>query len=154
MNKMSDLLIDYAGSPKVVYKWNRHPKGQLIALPVWERNWFHHTENDFEPTPPSRHEIRKASIELAKLSFALKMTEDARREETRREQIGRTTHVEYEWLNMRVYVNEERDEITACQLGVFDGWRINVPFSKFRESGKDLVAFALEMKKKATSESQ
>ena len=27
---------------------------------------------------------------------------------------------------LQVYMNEERDEITACQLGVFDGWRINV----------------------------
>ena len=55
-----------------------------------------------EPTVPTRLMfIRKASIELAKLSFALEKTEDARREEKRLEQLGVTTHIEYEWLNCK-----------------------------------------------------
>ena len=37
LGRMSDLLIDYTGSPEVLYKWHRHPKGELIALPLWVR---------------------------------------------------------------------------------------------------------------------
>ena len=153
MRKMNDLLIEYAGSPEVSYKWHRHPEGEMIALPVWVRNWFHHTENNFEPTPPSRHEIRRAAIELLKLSYVLEMTEDARREETRREQIGGTTMIEYQWLNMQVYMDEGRNEITVCQLGVFDGWSIKGSYSDYHDSGEELVAFALKLKHKAKSKS-
>ena len=53
LSKMSGLLMEYAGSPEVLYKWHRHPEGETIALPVLVRNWFHHTENALEPTPPS-----------------------------------------------------------------------------------------------------
>ena len=153
LSKMSDLLIEYAGSPEVLYKWHRHPKGELIALPVWVRNWFHHTENAFEPTPPSRHEIRRAATELAKLSFALEMTEDARRKETRREQIGGTTMIEYQWSNIQVYVDEERNEITVCQLGLSNGWSIRESYSNYRDSGEELVGFALKLKQQAKSKS-
>jgi len=153
LRKMSDLLIEYAGSPEVLYKWHRHPEGELIALPVWVRNWFHHTENSFEPTPPSRHEIRKATMELVKLSFALEITEDVRREETHREQIGRTTMIDYSWLNIRVYVDEERNEMTVCQLGVFDGWSIRESYSNYHDSGQELVDFALILRQKAKSKS-
>ena len=153
LSRMSHLLIEYAGSPEVLYKWQRHPEGEMIALPVWVRNWFHHTENNFEPTPPSRHEIRRAAMELVKLSLVLEMTEDARREETRCEQIGGTTRIEYQWLNMQVYLNEGRNEITVCQLGVFDGWKINGPYSDFHDSGEELVDFALKLKQKAKSKS-
>ena len=153
LGRMSHLLIEYAGSAEVLYKWHRHPEGEVIALPVWVRNWFHHTENTLEPTPPSRHEIRKAAMELLKLSFVLEMTEDARREETRREQIGRTTKIEYQWLNMQVYMNAGQNEITVCQLGVFDGWRIERPYSDFHDSGEELVDFALKLKPKAKSKS-
>lgn len=61
LRAMNNLLIEYAGSPEVLYKWHSHPKGELIALPVWVRNWFHHTENALEPKSPSRHEIRRAA---------------------------------------------------------------------------------------------
>ena len=105
LSNMSDLLVQYAGSPKVLHKWSRYPKGQLIALPVWVRNWFHHTENTFEPVPPSRHEIRRASAELIKLSSALEMSEEERRQETRREENEHSTTIEYGWLNMAVYLN-------------------------------------------------
>ena len=153
LSRMSQLLIEYAGSAEVLYKWHRHPKGELIALPVWVRNWFHHTENAFEPTPPSRHEIRKAAMELLKLSSVLEMTEDARRAETHREQIGETTRIEYQWLNMQVYMNEGRNEITVCQLGVFDGWKIERRYSDFHDSGEELVDFSLKLKQKAKSKS-
>ena len=153
LSRMSDLLIKYAGSPEVLYKWHRHPEGEMIALPVWVRNWFHHTENTFEPTPPSRHEIRRAAMELVKLSFALEMTEDARREETRREQIGGTTMIEYQWLDMQVYMNEGRNEITVCQLGVFNGWSIKGSYSDYHDSGEELVDFALKLKQEAKSKS-
>ena len=153
LSRMSQLLIEYAGSAEVLYKWHRHPKGELIALPVWVRNWFHHTENAFEPTPPSRHEIRKAAMELLKLSSVLEMTEDARRAETHREQIGETTRIEYQWLNMQVYMSEGRNEITVCQLGVFDGWRIERRYSDFHDSGEELVDFSLKLKQKAKSKS-
>ncbi len=153
LSKMSDLLIEHAGSPEVLYKSYRRPQGEMIALPVWVRNWFHHTENAFEPTPPSRHEIRKATIELVKLSHVLEMTEDARRAETHREQIGGTTRIEYQWLSMQVYMDEGRNEITVCQLGVFDGWRIERPYNDFHDSGEELVDFALRLKRKAKSKS-
>ncbi len=149
LRKMSDLLINYAGSPKVSYKSPRCPEGELIALPVWVRNWFHHTENDFEPIPPSRHEIRRAAMDLVKLSFALEMTKNERREETRHKQIGSTTMIEYQWLNMQVYVDEKRDEITVCQLGLFHGWSITESYTNYRDSGKELVDFALALKQKA-----
>ena len=56
-----------------------------------------------EPTVPTRLRLIRgeASIELAKLSFALEKTEDARRAEKRLEQLGVTTHIEYEWLNCK-----------------------------------------------------
>ena len=151
MSKMSDLLIEYAGSPEVSYKWHRHPKGEKIALPVWVRNWFHHTENNFEPTPPSRHEIRRAATELVKLSFALEMTEEARREETRREQIGGTTTIEYRWLNMQVHMDERRNEITVFQPDLWNGWSIKGSLSDYHDSGEELVDFALKLKQKAKS---
>ena len=151
LSKMSHLLMEYAGSPEVLYKWRRHPEGELIALPVWVRNWFHHTENAFEPTPPSRHEIRRAATDLVRLSFALEMTENARRAETRREQIGGTTMMEYQWLNIQVYVNEQRNEITVCQPGVFNGWHITETYSNYLECGEELVDFALKLKQKAKS---
>ena len=153
LSKMSNLLIEYAGSPEVLYKWHRYPEGEKIALPVWVRNWFYHTENAFEPTPPSRHEIRRALGDLIKLSLALEMTEDARQAETHREQIGGTTMIEYRWLSMQVYMNEGRNEITVCQLGVFDGWRIKGSYSDYRDSGEELVDFALKLKQEATSKS-
>ncbi len=153
LSKMSDLLIEYAGSPQISYKWHRHPKGELIALPVWVRNWFHHTENAFEPTPPSRHEIRRSATELVRLSFALEMTEDARRNETRREQIGGATMIEYQWLNIQVYVDEKRNEITVCQLGLSNGWSIRESYSNYRDSGEELVDFALKLKQQANSKS-
>ena len=146
LGKMSDLLIEYAGSPEVLYKWCRHPEGELIALPVWVRNWFHHTENVFEPDAPSRHEIRRAAWELVKLSFALEMTEDERREETRREQSGDTFMVQYQWLNMEVHVDEGRNEITVCQLGLFNGWSIKESYNNYLDSGEELVDFALKLK--------
>ena len=150
LSKMSDLLIDYAGSPEVLYKWHRHPEGELIALPLWVRNWFHHTENAYEPVPPSRHEIRRAAMDLVKLSFALEMTEDSRREETHREQWpGGTTRIEYQWLSMQVFVNEKRNEITVGQLGVFDGWSIDEKYSNYLNSGEEFVDFLLKLKQKA-----
>ena len=148
-SKMSNLLVEYAGSPEVLYRWYRRPEGEMVALPIWVRHWFHHTENAYEPTPPSRHEIRRAARELLKLSLALEMTKDGRRAETHREQIGGTTRIEYQWLNMQVYVDEGRNEITVCQLGVFDGWSIKRPYSDFHESGEELVDFALRLKQKA-----
>ena len=151
LGKMSDLLIEYAGSPEVSYKWHRHPEGELIALPVWVRNWFHHTENAFEPAPPSRHEIRRAAWELVKLSLALEMTEDERREETRREQSRGVSIVQYQWLNMEVHVDEERNEITVCQPGLSNGWSIKESYSNYRDSGEDLVDFALKLKRLAES---
>ena len=153
LRKMSDLLIEYAGSPEVLYKRPERPEGELIALPVWVRNWFHHTENTLEPTPPSRHEIRRATRELAKLSFAVEMTEGARRKETRREQIGETTRVEYQWLNMQVFVDEKRNEVTVCQLGACEGWHIKESYSTYHDSGEELVDFALTLKQKARSQS-
>jgi hypothetical protein len=150
LGRMSDLLIDYAGSPEVLYKWHRHPEGELIALPLWVRNWFHHTENAFEPVPPSRHEIRRAAMDLVKLSFALEMTDNARREETRREQWpGGTTMIEYQWLSIQVFVDERRNEITVCQLGVFNGWSIEATYSNYLDSGEELVDFVLKLKQKA-----
>ena len=146
LSRMSDLLVEYAGSPKVLYKWNRHPEGQLIALPVWVRNWFHHTENTLEPVPPSRHEIRRASRELIKLSWVLEMSKEERRQETRREQTEHSTTIEYKWLNMAVYLNEMRNLFWVYQLGVWDGWRIEVPYSEYSESGENLVDFALKLK--------
>lgn len=153
LREMTNLLIEYAGSPEVLYKSHRHPKGELVALPVWVRNWFHHTENAFEPTPPSRHEIRRAARELVKLSLALEITDDERRKETRREQIGGTTVIEYQWLSLQVYMNEERNDITVCQMGLANGWSISESFIRYRDSGKELVDFALELKQKAKSES-
>ena len=153
MGKMNDLLIEYAGSPEVLYKWHHHPEGQKVALPVWVRNWFHHTENNFEPTPPSRHEIRRAATELVKLSFALEMTEEARREETRREQIGGTTIIKYQWLNMQVHMDEGRNEITVFQPDVWNDWSIKESLSEYHDSGKELVDFALKLKQKAKSSS-
>lgn len=154
LRKMSDLLIEYAGSPEVPYKWHRQPEGELIALPIWVRNWFHHTENAYEPTPPSRHEIRRAAWELAKLSLVLEMTEDERREETRREQSGPMSTIQYQWLNMEVYLDEKRDEITVCQLGLFNGWSIKESYSNYRDSGQELVDFALNLKQQATVKQQ
>lgn len=153
LREMSNLLIEYAGSPTVIYKRPGRPEGELIALPVWVRNWFHHTENTLEPTPPSRHEIRKAATDLIRLSFAVEMTEGARRKDTSREQIGDTTLIEYDWLHMQVYVNEKRNEIRVCQLGVFNGWRVQETYSNYRNSGEELVDFALKLKQQAMSQS-
>ena len=150
LTKMSELLINYAGSPEVLYKSHRKPEGELVALPVWVRNWFHHTENDFEPIPPSRHEIRRAATDLVKLDIVLGMTDNARREETRREQWpGETTMIEYQWLNIQVFVNEKRNEITVAQLGVFDAWSIKETYSNYLDSGDELVDFVLKLKQKA-----
>ena len=74
--------------------------------------------------------------------------------ETHREQIGGTTRIDYQWLNMQVYMNKERNEITVCQLGVFDGWSIEEPYGDFHDSGEELVDFALKLKQKAKSKSQ
>ena len=152
LKEMSRLLVEYAGSPEVLYKSRRRPEGELVALPVWVGNWFNHTENSFEPVPPSRHEIRKATVEVVKLSFALEITEKERRKETRRNQIGRVTVVEYGWLNMQVYLDEERNEISVCQLSVFDGWRAKGLHSDYRESGEELVDFALGLKHRARAQ--
>ena len=146
LSRMSELLVEYAGSPKVLYKWYQYPDGESVALPVWVRNWFHHTENTFEPDPPSRHEIRRASMELIKLSWALEMSEEERRQETRREQTEHATTIEYEWLDMTVFLSEKRNLFWAYQKNVSSGWEVEVTYSKYVESGKDPVDFALELK--------
>ena len=148
LRRMSDLLVQYAGSPRVLYKSNRHPEGQSVALPIWVRNWFHHTENTLEPVPPSRHEIRRASIELARLSRALEMSDEERRQETRREENEHSTRIEYGWLNMAVFLSEEMNLFWVYQLGMWSGWKIEVPYSEYSESGKDKVDFALKLKQR------
>ena len=148
LSTMSDLLVQYAGSPRVLYKWNRFPEGQWIALPVWVRNWFHHTENAYEPVPPSRHEIRKASIELARLSRALEMSDEERRQETRREENEHSIRIEYGWLNLAVFLSEEMNLFWVYQLGVWSGWKVEVPYSEYSESGEDIVDFALKLKQR------
>lgn len=149
LTRMSELLVEYAESPEVLYKWHQFPEGQMVALPVWIRNWFHHTENSLEPIPPSRHEIRRASGELMTLSAALEMSKQERRAETHREESEQSTTIEYAWLNMVVYMNERRDLFWVYQRNVFSGWRAEVKYSKYIESGQDLVDFALKLKRKA-----
>ncbi len=61
--------------------------------------------------------------------------------------------IEYQWLNLRVYVAEDRNEITVCQLGLFSGWSIGESYSNYRDSGEELVDFALKLKQKARSKS-
>ena len=149
LTRMSDLLVEYAGSPEVLYKWHQFPEGQMIALPVWIRNWFHHTENSFEPTPPSRHEIRKASEELMTLSTTLEMSKQERRAETHREENEKSTRIEYAWLNMVVYLNRSRNLFWVYQRNAFSGWKAEVKYSEFTESGEELVDFALKLKQEA-----
>ena len=149
VNRMSELLVEHSSSPKVLYKWHQHPEGQLVALPVWVRNWFHHTENSFEPVPPSRHEIRKASSELMQLSAILEMSEQQKREETFREETEVSTRIEYAWLNMVVCINKSRNLFQVYQRNVFDGWRAEIEYSEFRESGENFVEFALKLKQEA-----
>ena len=61
--------------------------------------------------------------------------------------------IEYQWLDMQAYMNEERNEITVCQLGVFNGWSIKGSYSDYHDSGEELVDFALKLKQEAMSKS-
>ena len=89
-------------------------------------------------------------MDLVKISYALEMKEDARREETRREQWpGGTTMIEHQLLSIQVFVEENRNGMTVCQLSVFNGWRIKETYSNYLDSGEELVDFELKLKQMA-----
>ena len=57
--------------------------------------------------------------------------------------------IQYQWLSIQVFVDEKRNELTVCQLGVFDGWSIEETYSNYLDSGEKLVDFVLKLKQKA-----
>ncbi len=150
--EMSNLLEEYTECPVVSYK-RPLPKGgyqcERLAFPVWVRNWFHHSENEFEPEPPTRREIRLAARYLVELSFHLEMSDEEKRVETFRETFKDGFAATYKWLNASVWVSESRDTLTVWQENVVSGWSITVPYSEFKNSGKDLVDYVLELKRRA-----